>query len=77
MAHSKMATDNIKRDEIRHEMIRQGIRSFSELAELSGLSRGTITNFFGGMTPTYNTMRALARALKMNDKQAGFIFFNK
>ncbi len=57
-------------------MVEQNIKTNTELAEKSKVSRVTIGNILNGKEqPSANAMYSLASTLKMTPTQAGLIFF--
>lgn len=61
---------------IRHKMIELGINSYTELAELSGVDRNTISNVIENkFRPNAATMDKLYKTLKLTPEEGGRVFF--
>ena len=67
--------DGIKRDVLRGRMAELGY-NITTLASAVGVTRATVSAFFGGAAPSYMMMRKMQRALKLSAAEAGDIFFS-
>src|SRR5690606_21047299 len=54
----------IDRESVRQLMLRQGIQTFSELAERLGVTKQTVSLWFGGGAFSSGSLEALCRELK-------------
>jgi predicted transcriptional regulator len=50
--------------------------NITTLAPVVGVSRATLSAFFGGAAPSYMMMRKMQRVLKLSATEAGDIFFS-
>jgi transcriptional regulator with XRE-family HTH domain len=71
-----MSNRTIDIDELKKRMIDAKIKTLSELAEKSGISRATLTNVFNEkQLPSSDTMYRLVECLEIPPAAAGQIFF--
>ncbi len=68
-------SDGIKRDILRGRMAELGY-NITTLASAVGVTRATMSAFFGGAAPSYKTMRMMQRVLMLSAAEAGDIFFS-
>lgn len=66
------------KDAIRKLMIDNGIKTITELSEVSGINRNTLGRVLNGETqPSAPVMYKLVDCLKISPEDAGSIFFSR